>query len=762
MKIVYGKTLEPNEELTVREIADSCGIMNETARLLFCRNQNTVDKVKRFLSPSKKYFYDPSMLNGIKDAVDRITYAKEHNQNVLVFGDYDADGVCATTIMFYALKEFGITPRIYVPERDEGYGLNVDTVNRLAENERIDLLITVDCGISDAEKIEQLKNLGLDVIVTDHHEPPEILPDCIKINPKIDGQDYPFKGLCGAGVAYKLACALTGQKADTYLDFVALATVADSMDLVDENRDIVSCGLKLFNDEKHLRLPFKYLLGDGGKAVTSQTLAYAIAPRINAGGRMGDANTALKLFTESDPNKVFDLAVKLNEYNIQRQVECDNIYNEAKARITKYSLYKKDVILVKDKNWSTGFIGIVAAKLVEDFARPVIVFAGHDDFLKGSARSVDGVNIHDAIAMAKDLLLGFGGHSQAAGVSVSEKNFAALDRALNAIVKREYGKVDTEQKIYVEWNVKEISPRFAHEIDMLEPFGVGNKRPVFTMEIGSVESLPLRSGSVHYGFKCNDFDMLDFNGEKHVETLKLPIKKNVVFEVNLSTFKGREYVKGYVRAICPNYDDVSALNLHILENELHKMTCDSGKAVPFANLDEVRGSGFGTLYVITDPKNLYKYPELLKLNVSVFEPERDKFYDCVVVSPKTIPEGFNRVVYLDKPLYIFNGAWESFVTSEQGSISLVENLSVERDAFSECFAKIKALTGKLIKSSADFALKHFNEKQRAMGLFAMKVFIELGIFSTDKGVLVFNENVKNALTNSKVYSKIVLLKGQYV
>ncbi|MBQ9734957.1 MAG: single-stranded-DNA-specific exonuclease RecJ [Clostridia bacterium] len=763
MKLVYGKTLNADETLTVQNIAKSCDVLFDTARLLFYRNVDTVDKAKRFLSAGKHGFYSPFLFSGMKDAVERISLAKERDENILVFGDYDADGVCATTVLYYCLTEFGIKNlRIYVPEREEGYGLNVDMVTRFNEEKPVDLLITVDCGISDFDKIERLNSLGIDVIVTDHHEPPEILPDCIKVNPKLVGQEYPESVLCGAGVAYKLGYALIGKAADKYLDFVALATVADSMDLIGENRDIVVEGLKLFNDKKTLKLPFKNLLGENNKIVSAQTLAYVIAPRINAGGRMGDANAALELFTAKEPEHIYDLSVKLNGYNIERQTECDNIYHEAKIKIKKYSLETRDVILVKDEKWSAGFIGIVAAKLVEDYGRPVIVFAGHDDYLKGSARSVEPINIHDAITAVKDLLIGFGGHSQAAGVSVSKENFSAFDLALNTFVKNNYGKTDFEQKIYADWDVSdEISERFAREIDMLEPFGVGNRRPIFTTEVGAITSLPLKAGSLHYFFKCKPLEILDFNGQKHVQTLSLPIKKKVLFEINVSTFKSKLSVKGYARAVLPEYGDFNGLDEYILENELSKI--DGERTFKWISRAEFfNGNGTGTLYAISDPKNLSLYPELSTLPRSLFVPEGKNFSDCIVVSLKEVPDGFSRVIYLDTPVSIVNSDVPCAVVKDVCGYKFIKRLSTDRVDFARIFNQLRLLSGKIYKGSADFAFKYANPVDRQQFVFVTEVFLQLNIFSVKNGIFTYNEKVKNALTNSKLYSKIVLLKESYV
>jgi len=764
MKIVYGEQLNRENEQLITSIALSCNITFDTARLLFYRKLDTAEKVKRFLNPSKKGFHSPFMLSGIESAVNRIEEAKLQAQNLLIFGDYDADGVCATTVLYNCLKDYGINSiTMYIPERSEGYGLNLETIKNLKDSYNIDLLITVDCGISDYDKISLIKELGIDVIVTDHHEPPEILPDCIKINPKLIGEKYPFDELCGAGVAYKLGHALIGDKANNYLDFVALATVADSMDLIDENRDIVAEGLKLFNNPKKLRLCMKYLLGDNVKAIVSQTLAYTIAPRINAGGRMGDANCALTLFTSQDPNEIYDLAVKLNTYNVERQTWCDKIYREAKEKIKKYSLNKRNVILVKDENWQTGFVGIVAARLVEDFARPVIVFAGQEDFLKGSARSVDGINIYEAINANKDLLMCFGGHSQAAGVSLSKQNFLSFESALNEYISEHYVALDTTPTTYVEWEIEgEFPKQFAKEIELLEPFGVGNKSPLFCTEVGKVKASPLKENSPHYTFKTECLEMLNFNGEKDVSTLNLPVPKKVVFEVNVSTFKGKEYIKGYVRAVKPIYSDLSLLRLNAINSQLEGVYGEQGE---FKSLDKNNlppHEKVGTLYVINDIDNLDEYKQLKYLNTTFDKVESKNLISEIVYAPSEIPDGYERVIYLDKPLLVQNNTAKTYVVKDLVGYDFVKNLSVEREYFSQVYSYLLTLKNKPVYDLVDFVNSYSAGFEKESFLFVIKVFIELEIFSVKNKVFTYNEKTKNALTNSKLYSKIVLLKGNYV
>ena len=755
MKIIYGQTLNSEQNLIVNNVANQCGILFDTARLLFYRGIDTVEKAKSFLSPGKHGFIDPFKLNGMKEAVERIELAKQNNQSVLIFGDYDADGICATTVLYFCLKEYGIDAQFTVPEREEGYGINVDKVCSFGEK-KVDLLITVDCGISDYDKIEQLKNMGVDVIVTDHHEPPVVLPKTICINPKIAGQNYGFTELCGAGVAYKLGRALIGETADKYLDFVCLATVADSMELTGENRDITVEGFKLFNDKNKLRKPFKLLLGDNNRDINSQTLSYSIAPRVNAGGRMGDAAAALRLFTQTDENKMFDLAAKLCEYNVARQMECDKIYTQAKEKILQQNLTEKDVILVADDGWKAGFIGIVAAKLVEEFNRPVIVFAGHDGCFKGSARSVEGVNIHDAITAAQHLLVAFGGHSQAAGVSVSKENFEKLDLAINEYVKNNCIKIDITQKVYVEWELTEpVSERFAKEIELLEPFGVGNRRPIFSVTVGTVNSLPLKSDSPHYSFKTNVIEMLEFNGEKHVLPLSLPVDKKVIFEVNLSNYKGRESIKGYVKNVCAEYGDFSKVDLHIFHNEIIKLLEDFSGQVCDADRGQFASSK-RTLYALTNASNLKEYPELSNLPVSLFTPSGNSTE--IVVSPKFILDLYERVIYLDKPPQFINTSVKSYAFNNLVGYKFFDGLDTDRGEFARIFSKLVALSGSTFKDSVSFAKSYFNEDELYQVIFVIEVFKELNIFTAEKGRLVYHSKIKNALTNSKIYSKIYSLK----
>lgn len=757
MKIVYGKTLGGKERAAAQVAAENCGITYDTARLLFCRGTDTEDKIKKFINPDKSGIYNPFLLGGISAAADRLREAREKGENVLIFGDYDADGICAASIMFFCLADYGLNAKVAIPERDDGYGLNLQIVEKLHNEKKIDVLITVDCGISDADKIEVLKSYGIDVIVTDHHEPPEILPDAITVNPKIKGQEYPFDGLCGAGVAYKLGQALIGDGADVCLDLAALATVADSMELVDENRCIVAEGLKIINSPR-ARRPFRYLLGDNSaKKVTAQTLAFQIAPRINAGGRMGDAATALKAFISDSDNEVFDCCVKLGKYNVARQSECDEIYRSAKQKIREENLSEDEVILVADKDWKTGFIGIVAARLVEDYARPVIVFAGVDGGLKGSARSVPAINIYDALVAASGLLSGFGGHSQAAGVSVSTENFGALRRALCEYVKNLGVETVCEKTIFADWKCEDkISLRFARETGMLEPFGQGNRRPLFTAETEhEIKALPIKAGSVHYSFSLPEAEMLDFAGEADSEVLALPVKKTVVFDIGYSVFNGKESFKGIVRNVIPDYGDFKSVKPFIVRNELLKIL--SGERPPKVRLQGekvVFKQGFGTVYAVSEPENIKYIENHEKAEIYMFTVPPRVCSDCILVSPKEISGEYSRVIYIDLPLRTVSAAAQQVFYGGLSGKSFLENLSVGREDFAAVFSYMLNIDGREFYDSARAFCAYAPDFTAEQFVFSAEVFLELGIFRIKDGRLRFDPLVKSSLDNSAIYRAV--------
>lgn len=759
MKIVTGQKLNKDQEMLVNSISSECGILKETARLLFYRNVDTVQKAKRFINPSKSNFHSPYLFKQMQQAVETTLKFIKEKKNIIISGDYDADGICATATLNFALKELGVNPILMIPEREDGYGLNVEKILSIHKTNPIGLLITVDCGISEKEAIKQLSDSGITVIVTDHHEPPTALPDCIIINPKKQGETYPFDGLCGAGVAYKFATALIGDKAEKYLDLVAVATVADSMQLTDENRDIVTEGLKLFNSDA-IRPVFKYLIGESDKQVNAGTLAWVIAPRINAGGRMGDANASLNLFISQDQNQIKTLAKQLNEYNALRQTECERVFEQAVLQIKQKELYRNPSICVYGEDWNAGVVGIVASKIVEAYNLPAIVFAEQDGHLKGSARSVDSINIYNAIEGAKQAVIDFGGHAQAAGVAVEKQNFDYFYNLLNEYIFSTYGEVQTEKSIYCDWEITSpVSLDFAREINLLEPFGVGNKKPTFFTQIDNLlQVYPVKENSPHYTFYTRALQMLYFNAEDQLEKLNLPIKKKIIFEINHSVFRSVESVKGFVKQVIPDYNDVEYLAPYLFRNQLVNVA----EPLPvYSTLDyssEILQKGYGTVYAISNKDNLKLY-DLKGLNTYLFTPEQSAGRNCVVVALKQLPEEYKKIVFLDSPLSYPKFNAEYAVVASVNGCNYLDKVDLSRETFGEIYKYLCSFTGKTFYNSATFAISNKLPFDIFTTILATEVFLELGFFSVDKNMLVQNQGVKNALTNSKIYSKILNIKG---
>ncbi|MDE6401136.1 MAG: DHH family phosphoesterase, partial [Clostridiales bacterium] len=355
-------------------ISEKLGLNKKLVELLMLRGYTNADAINVFLHPSVDNFYAPETMLGMTECCERLRSAVENGERVVVYGDYDADGICASSILALYLSGLGAEVYTHIPDRlGEGYGLNVDSIERIIENVMPDLILTCDCGISAVEEVELAKELGVDIIVTDHHEVGAVRPDCIIVNPHQSDCKYPFKDLCGAGVALKIVQALGGMDAaSAYYDLAAIATVADLVSLTDENRLIVQLGLISMPKSKNFGVN---ALVESLKLqnVTSSDIAFRIAPRINAAGRMGSAYRAFELFTSSDPVIVADRLNQIIEANNDRKTLCDGLYAEAIEILRNENLTENRAIIITSDKWEKGITGILAARLVGDFKRPVFV-----------------------------------------------------------------------------------------------------------------------------------------------------------------------------------------------------------------------------------------------------------------------------------------------------------------------------------------------------------------------------------------------------
>ncbi|MGN0819506.1 MAG: single-stranded-DNA-specific exonuclease RecJ [Christensenellaceae bacterium] len=763
--INYRFDFDNNTKLKIQELSQSTNLQFETCAILYSRGVDTPEKTDYFLHPSKSHFKDPFLLSGMTEAVERIKQAKNEGEVVAVYGDYDADGINATAVLYYALKDFGIDALTVVPERSIGYGLQREVLDKLLDEHFPTLLITVDCGISCYDEVEYLKECGVDVIVTDHHELPEKLPDCTVINCKIKS-GYGFDSLCGAGVAYKLAYALIGEKANDYLDFTAIATIADSMPVIDENRDIVYEGVKLIKSGKAHKCVNELLLVSNMKEVSATSLAFTIAPRINAAGRMGDAKSALEFVTTSDSQRIEELAIKLNNYNVTRQQECDKLYRDARQKLIR-SGYDKKIIVLSDNNWNSGLVGIIAAKLVEEFSRPVILFVENDGKLHGSARSIENVNIFDAISYCKELLTDFGGHAQAAGVSVNSENYEAFKQKIEKYIDEKFGYEYFKPQKAVEFRIdRPFTLKLAKEINLLEPFGTGNKRPLFSVKVGDVCCQPIKPGSPHLSIRTEYIDLLYFNGQDMLGLINAGTEKEIVFEPNISIYNREESLKGYVKSIDFIVENNEKVRLDGFRSSLLTALNDNDDFLYVSNemtnkvLSTTLNEHYGTIYAVYNLDNVKYYEGLDGLDYSVYRCLNKNLLNNVVVALDSCDvSGYRRIVYLDRPLAAvpsFPEIAETFIDRSLFAFDY-KSLKCDKQTFGKYFHDIK---NNLLRAndSVDYALKQRFTQDRTQLVFVLEVFLELEFFSFKNGALRINRTAKTSLDASKIYTEVLKTK----
>ena len=447
---------------------------------------------------------DPFLLTDMQKACERIWQAIDNGETIVVFGDYDVDGVTATALLYQHLKGMGATVKCMLPSREgDGYGLSRNAIQSI-HDKGYQLIVTVDNGISAVEEAEFAAELGIDLIITDHHLPPETLPKAVAVvDPRRLDDTSPFKGLCGAGVAFKLCAALDGCPPEEMLDYcgdlAAVGTVADVMPLVGENRTLVKAGLRQLQqtDRPGLEALLEEV-GLAGRPITAENISYAIAPRINAAGRMDSAVTALQLVLCEDPDRAEELAHKLNEINVKRQETELEIFKAAQVLLEQQPERLEDrVMLLWGRDWHPGVIGIVASRLVERTGRPVIVVTvdEHGE-CKGSGRSVPGFNLHACIGSCADLLIRYGGHAMAAGLSVREENLPELRRRLNEWAARECPVLHTAPlECDLPIHLDRVTVDSVRRIDALAPFGAENPTPVFLLQSAVVDGVyPVSEG----------------------------------------------------------------------------------------------------------------------------------------------------------------------------------------------------------------------------------------------------------------------------
>lgn len=533
----------------IKELQEKYNINKLLATILSNRGIIEEKQIKKFLDPKRTDFYNPFLMPDMESAVNRILKAIENNEKIIIYGDYDVDGITSVTVLKSFFQDRGILVDEYIPNRlNEGYGLNKTAIEKISKQKYM-LMITVDCGISAIEEIDYANQLGIETIVTDHHEPGNELPKALAVvDAKRKDNKYPCRNLAGVGVVFKLIQALSiklnldEKEYLKYLDIVCVGTISDIVPLEDENRVIVKLGLKLVSQTRNLGLR-EILKLSGYQQIDSTTISFGVAPRINACGRMGHQEDALKLFTTKDINEVIKLAEKLNEYNKERQDIEKNIYNEAIEIIDKDDLDKKNTIVVMGKNWHHGVIGIVSSKITELYFKPSILLCEEDDHGKGSGRSIPGFDLYKALTECKDTIDKFGGHSMAVGINVKKEQFNEFRNKLEEIAKEQHiEEIVPILNIDAQVELDEINKDMVNSLKELEPYGEGNKMPIFAFKNLRIDSIRALSEGKHLKLtlkdKKNIVNAIGFNLGYLSSEYKIGDKIDVVGNLEINSFNG--------------------------------------------------------------------------------------------------------------------------------------------------------------------------------------------------------------------------------
>ena len=779
--------LQEDTALTKR-IAKENGISDLLACLLINRGICGHEEISAFLHPGPEQLNDPFLLDDMQAAVSRIQTAVAQNERICVYGDYDADGVCATAMLASYLRALGADVSHYLPSRHtEGYGMNAEALKSIA-SEGARLIVTVDNGIAAKDEVALCHELGMDVIVTDHHQCPEELPVCTAvINPHKDGSAYPNADLCGAGVAFKLIQALgaTKEQLNLYLPLAALATVADIVPLRGENRAIVSMGMPLV--PRHVGLnALLAVSGNAGQEVTSEILAFRLAPRINAAGRMGDAERALLLLMANDEEAARQLALLLNEENERRQDEEKSILLEARRMLQGKNIAAMHAILLHSPDWSPGVIGIVASKLVEEYNRPVLLFHLEDGLLTGSCRSIPGVHLYESLSAFSGMFLRFGGHAQAAGLTMELNKFPEISAAFETYLRKAYPASVFVPAVRYECalNLTELTLQTAKELLQLAPYGEGNPQPVFlARDVGLMDVETMGRDGAHLRANAEQdgrvIRLVAFGRGKDGNAYMGGGRFNILYIPEANVWQQRARLQLMLRAIKPVSPlenpwlaSSGALKFYdaFFRNFLYNDICGAD-TIPVTDMDaaiveSLLGELDGTLIFCLTPAGAQRLNGIMEANglrdiVDVYFhnlPKGQGTGNAILLAPHFNGEAFvhSRVFVYDGhaqyvPALKFPGS--AYVPLDSGSDTLLAPISLSRTEMGYLYQVF--LSRLKLGPAPRMELVALPAQGRETALMALLVFIELGFFQwnfSDDTVSASAGAAPRSLFESSLYS----------
>ena len=534
----------------VDELKSKYNISELLATILVNKNITTQKEINEFLNPTRNDFFDPFLMNDMDIAIKRIKKAIENQEKVIIYGDYDVDGITSITVLKSFLKDVGLDVDYYIPNRlEEGYGLNKNAIDEIAKRE-YKLMITVDCGISAIEEVDYANSLGIEVIITDHHEPGDEIPKALAvIDNKRKDSKYPFRELAGVGVAFKVSQALAQsmnvreEEYLKYLDIVCVGTISDIVPLVSENRVITKLGLRLVKQTRNMGLR-AIINSSGYSQINSTTISFGVAPRINACGRMGKAEQALKLLLSKDIYEVNKLTQELNSYNRERQEIEKEIFENVLTKIEQNNLAKNRTIVVGGENWHHGVIGIVSSKITEKYFKPSILLSFEEDGTgKGSGRSIPGFDLHEALMKCENCLEKFGGHSMAVGLTIKKENLEQFYKEFEKVAEENKTEnivpiINVDAKIELD----KIDKSVVEDLKQLEPFGEANKTPTFALKNIRIDSIRALSEGKHLKLTLREnnqiINAIGFNIGELAEAYKIGDKIDIAGVLEINTFNG--------------------------------------------------------------------------------------------------------------------------------------------------------------------------------------------------------------------------------
>lgn len=666
-----------------------------TARLLVARGIDDVQSARAFLHPSLDALTPTADYRGLPEIAARLQRAVDEGEGIVIYGDYDCDGVCATSILYLYLRSIGADVTYFIPDRrEDGYGITTGALDKIAENTDAHLLISVDCGVTAVDEVAYAQDeLGFEVLITDHHQPGETLPDCIVLDPHLDENEGCFRDLCGAGVALRIVEQMGGlQASKRYYDIAALATVADVVPLVGDNRIIAHFGLILLNS--HYRRGLTMLAESCVKGeVTSYDIAFRLAPRINAMGRVGNASEVVSLFVEDDKFLLKGLVDKINSANEVRQQLTDDLTDDCLQRLRNYDFDDCKIIVEYAPYWDEGVLGIAAARIVGKFSRPTILLTKSGDRLKGSGRSVPGVDILECVRACGGWLNGFGGHKMACGLSIDEDNLESFRIAINEYAAHHYGDElfvpDDGCDAVIDGNV---SSAVAKELNTLAPFGEGNPAPVFAIDCKECGFSKIGDGS-HLKAKLHGMDTLCFFAGDERDYLNGSAAKRLIVDISFRIFNNAERAEAIVRKVLPReMPDRAECVRYLLEQSALD---DGAEDVELRPWDGAVDKRVGVVYIAFDPSAAREFAAEHDLPC-YYGGTRDCMPECaVVVCPRKPLVYHRKAIFLDAPILSATAARlapsaELYVADNDKFAASIAAAAPSKDGYAEAYRAIRS------------------------------------------------------------------------